>query len=217
MVIHNDQKGGCRLMESKAVRVIIGGLSCLSTWSAMGATGAECPDIPKISAQTQERLVTYIGHRYELPAFVALAMEETGVQVACYRQIKVFSRSPAQPFEVALYISRDEKVLAPDLLMLWEDPTKERETAANRLQQRLADNQAASMGSREAPVSIVMFTDFECEYCRRAAEVIEQEILPGKKDKVRFTVRHHPLPAQELKEMIYSGKLMTTSSQRSVN
>ena len=51
---------------------------------------------------------------------------------------------------------------------------------------------AASRGSREAPVQIVEFSDFECPFCKRALPAITQ-MLEKYGDRVYFTYRHLPL------------------------
>jgi protein-disulfide isomerase len=56
---------------------------------------------------------------------------------------------------------------------------------------------AAVKGDPDAPVALVLFTDYQCPYCRR----LEQETLPGlirdyvEPGKARLTVRHLPLTA----------------------
>lgn len=62
------------------------------------------------------------------------------------------------------------------------------------LQQRVyvATEGAASRGAEDAPVVIVEFGDFECPFCRRAAETITT--LLGEYDgRIRFVWRHNPL------------------------
>ncbi len=49
------------------------------------------------------------------------------------------------------------------------------------------------MGSRNAPVTIVEFADFECPYCRRFASDIDSLRALG--ERVRVIYRHFPLPA----------------------
>jgi protein-disulfide isomerase len=48
-------------------------------------------------------------------------------------------------------------------------------------------------GTPSAPITIVEFTDFQCPFCARATPTIEQllKLYPG---KIRFYVRHNPLP-----------------------
>ncbi len=47
-------------------------------------------------------------------------------------------------------------------------------------------------GKKDAPITIVEFSDFECPYCSRFVPTVEQ-ILANYGDEVRFTFRHFPL------------------------
>jgi len=47
-------------------------------------------------------------------------------------------------------------------------------------------------GSEKAEVTVVEFSDFECPYCSRFADTMEQ-VLADYGDKVKFTYRHFPL------------------------
>jgi protein-disulfide isomerase len=49
-----------------------------------------------------------------------------------------------------------------------------------------------SLGNRDAPVTIVEYTDFECPYCRREVAVIHQ-VLRAYNGKVRLVVKQTPL------------------------
>jgi protein-disulfide isomerase len=52
---------------------------------------------------------------------------------------------------------------------------------------------APAFGPENSPVKIVEFSDFECPYCSRAADVVHQ-IRTKYGDKVRFVFRQFPLP-----------------------
>ena len=52
---------------------------------------------------------------------------------------------------------------------------------------------APSRGRRQAPVTVVEFSDFECPYCRRAAAMVE-EVRTKYGDAVRVVFRNFPLP-----------------------
>lgn len=47
-------------------------------------------------------------------------------------------------------------------------------------------------GKKDAPITIVEFSDFECPYCARFVPTVKQ-ILTNYGDEVRFTFRHFPL------------------------
>lgn len=60
--------------------------------------------------------------------------------------------------------------------------------------ERIAAKGAPSFGPEDAKVTIVEFSDFECPFCARAAEVVTQ-IRARYGDKVRFVFRQFPLPS----------------------
>lgn len=51
---------------------------------------------------------------------------------------------------------------------------------------------APRIGSPDAPVQIVEFSDFQCPYCARASQVV-REVLTRYGDQVSLTYRHFPL------------------------
>lgn len=56
-----------------------------------------------------------------------------------------------------------------------------------------------SLGPEKAPVTIVVFSDFQCPYCRSSAEILrEVQRLEG--ERVRLVYRHFPLPIHDRAE-----------------
>lgn len=64
--------------------------------------------------------------------------------------------------------------------------------ASEQERQRVPLDYAPARGARDAAVTIVAFTDFECPFCRRGAATIEElrEAYPG---QVRVVLRQYPL------------------------
>lgn len=60
----------------------------------------------------------------------------------------------------------------------------------------LATNDAPSWGSNKAPVTVVIFTDFQCPYCKKFASVLEQAKEMGG-NKFRVVVRELPIPKHQ--------------------
>ena len=51
-------------------------------------------------------------------------------------------------------------------------------------------------GSRDAPVTIIEFTDYECAFCKRYFENTYPVLLEQYGDQVNYTVRHFPVSYQ---------------------
>ncbi len=49
------------------------------------------------------------------------------------------------------------------------------------------------MGKKDAPITIVMFSDYECPFCKRAETTVD-EVIAAYKDKVVIYYRDYPLP-----------------------
>jgi protein-disulfide isomerase len=50
-----------------------------------------------------------------------------------------------------------------------------------------------SMGPKDAKITIVEFSDFECPYCQRS-QMVNQKLREKYKDKIRWVFRDYPLP-----------------------
>jgi Thioredoxin len=61
------------------------------------------------------------------------------------------------------------------------------------LQKQIADGNAPGFGPKDARVTLVLFSDFECPFCARAARTIG-EVRAKYSDRVRMVFRNMPLP-----------------------
>jgi protein-disulfide isomerase len=59
--------------------------------------------------------------------------------------------------------------------------------------QTIATDGRPTKGSKDAPIQLVEFSDFQCPFCQRANPTVEQ-VLRTYGDKIRFVYRHYPLP-----------------------
>jgi protein-disulfide isomerase len=64
---------------------------------------------------------------------------------------------------------------------------------SKELQATIAKDDAPSFGPDNAKVTIVEFSDFQCPYCSRAADVASK-VREKYGDRVRFVFRQYPLP-----------------------
>lgn len=72
-----------------------------------------------------------------------------------------------------------------------EETAKRDEEFKNPLKPEIEDNRAI-WGPKDAPVTIVEYSDFQCPYCSRGFQTIEEvkKAYPG---KIRFVFKHLPL------------------------
>ncbi|MGE5102993.1 MAG: thioredoxin domain-containing protein [Deltaproteobacteria bacterium] len=78
-----------------------------------------------------------------------------------------------------------------------EDRIKtERKVAINYQPFRLqfTNGDAPAIGKKDAPITLVEFSDFQCPYCQRMAPVIK-EVEQKYADKVRVVYRQYPIPS----------------------
>jgi protein-disulfide isomerase len=103
-----------------------------------------------------------------------------------------FVGSGKREFDAVLYLTPDQKYLVPELNDLTADPIAEdRRRQAEMRRQMERDDGCAPLGPAGAPVTVVVFSDFECPYCRRFAETLRQ--VASEEKQVRFLFRNLPL------------------------
>ncbi|MGD0694405.1 MAG: thioredoxin domain-containing protein [Terriglobia bacterium] len=89
------------------------------------------------------------------------------------------------------YVSRDHRYFVLGTVYdLGVDPVQ---AALHTL---VLENQP-SVGPKNAPVTIVEFSDYECPSCARAQEFLAKNLLPTYGDKVRIIFKEFPLPMHE--------------------
>jgi protein-disulfide isomerase len=101
----------------------------------------------------------------------------------------VREQTPQFPSEQCQEISKNyEQVLGE----LKQNEAKNQPLSQDK-QAKIAGGGAPSFGPETAKVTIVEFSDFQCPFCTRAANVVHQ-IREKYGDKVRFVFRQYPLP-----------------------
>ncbi len=153
---------------------------------------AECPVLPDAAKQ---RLAEYVAKKYEIPEGVKVSIKDTSVVPgSCYRKLVFAGQGPLGVFNLSLFLAPDLRFLTPDLLDSSTDPQQERKAKAETLMRELAAGEYASLGSATAPVTVVVFSDFQCPFCKQAAKILAEEPLIKNGNDVRLIFRHLPLP-----------------------
>jgi len=93
-----------------------------------------------------------------------------------------------------LIASPDFRFLTSELLDSRLDPAEEALRQARAIAKKLTAGDAASLGPKDAPVTLVLFSDFQCPFCSQMAAGLMREIIPADGDKIRLIFRNFPLP-----------------------
>ena len=150
---------------------------------------AECP---AVDPSKEQAVAQYIQKRYSFPTNNDIkVVEDTILTDSCYRKLTVQSSMPNRKFTV--YMAPDQRYITPVLMDLTIDPAAEAR-AKNAMAERLLTTFGDSpvMGSKEAPITIVEFSDFQCPFCSRFASIFNA--LPEKeRQKVKLVFKQLPL------------------------
>ncbi|HEX9736046.1 MAG TPA: thioredoxin domain-containing protein [Thermoanaerobaculia bacterium] len=87
-------------------------------------------------------------------------------------------------------VSRNSEEIQAELKRLEEEKMAKAAETRKTLEEAIAN--LPYRGSADAPVTIVEFSDFQCPYCSRGAETMEQ-ILAKYPNDVKFVFQHFPL------------------------
>jgi len=168
---------------------LISSLLCLLFMATQPKPSETC--LP-LGSTTKKHLISFVITKYRLGGATDLSLKDDGlVAGSCYRKLMLQSTVP-QIRQITLYLSPDQKYLTPFLYDLREDPYLEAKEVAARCRAALGADPSPVLGNTEAPITIVIFSDFECPYCKPMAELIERETRNSPKG-VRLVFKNLPL------------------------
>jgi protein-disulfide isomerase len=141
------------------------------------------------SPDVRGRIAAYAALKYDLAPDLRVEGGET-LPNSCFRRLIIQAASPKRLLE--LFLSPDQRFLAESLLDTSIDPALERRRAAAVVNADLLAGPAPSHGPKSAPVTVVEFSDFQCPFCKRAADALAN--LPeDMRNDVRVVFKQRPL------------------------
>lgn len=161
-------------------------LSCAAALAAVSCHAEECAPL---SAEVRGRIAIYVAQRYELAPDVRVEGGET-VSNSCFRRLTAHSAAPTRTIE--LFISPDQRFVTEALQDTWVDSTVERERAARVAEAALLADASPSKGPSGPAVTAVEFSDFECPFCKRAADALA-DLPEDIRQDVRVVFKQRPL------------------------
>jgi protein-disulfide isomerase len=137
------------------------------------------------------RLINFVRANYGIPPGAKIGMADTGVIAgSCFRKL-VFSTLSGAAFHAEVYTSPDFRFVTSEFLDARPDPAeaakRRRETAES-----LMRGTEPVRGISHAPVTLAIFSDFQCPYCAQMARTVD-ELAAREGDRLRVVYHYYPL------------------------
>jgi protein-disulfide isomerase len=160
---------------------------CLMAYTLFG------DDCGVISQETSRQLALYVHDKFGFAPNTPVVIKTAEiVPETCYRRVQFGSDNASQPFNLRFYLSPDQRFLTRDLLDTAVDVKREREWEEQRAASDLQGGDVPTLGVEAAPIIITVFSDFQCPFCKKEAEILSSEAL-SKDGAYRIKFRNFPL------------------------
>ncbi len=161
---------------------------CALPFCVLETTGQSCKPLGSARAPQFE---SFLQRWYKLsPEQNFNLVDSDTVDSSCYRKL-VFRASTPAPL-LTLYLTPDGKHLVSGVMDLTIDPAVARRQKQEEVEALLTNGALLTSSETTAPLKLVIFTDFQCPYCRRFAGFLN-ELTPDERSKLQLTYRQFPL------------------------
>lgn len=161
----------------------------------LGAVDASAQtQCPPIQDAGKGKLLEFVAKKYKVPSKLTIEISDISlVDSTCYRKLVFSAKESSAGFHLELYASPDLRFLTRELLDSTVDPLLEERRKADALAAGLSLAGLPSLGPKAAPVTIAVFSDFQCPYCAGFADLVK-EVLSDESLKARVVFHTFPLP-----------------------
>jgi protein-disulfide isomerase len=166
-----------------AAVVVLGG--CLSV--CFGQCQKAAPD-------ATARLTDYVHKKFNRGAADIVIVGDEAVGNSCFRKVRFRSSDPGSAFNIELFASPDYRFLARELMDSLVDPAEEDRQKNAAILAKLIDERNLSRGPKSAPVTLAVFSDFQCPFCAQLAQSLSSGVMAGVGERSRVVFYHVPSP-----------------------
>jgi len=158
--------------------------------------GESEPDCGQLTDEKKVAIVKFVERKHAgaVTSGSLQLISAERISGSCFELLRFRSSTPTSRREFSFYLSPDHQFLARELLDVSIDPLEQERRQGDLLKNSLAMGSLPALGPPIAPSTIVIFSDFQCPFCRHAAAVVTKEVLPKAGDRARLVFRHLPLP-----------------------
>jgi protein-disulfide isomerase len=158
-------------------------LLALAWACAGGGGGAPAASDDAVS----QRVIDYFQKTVTTPGLTFKVGKLEDAEIPGWRKGNLEVSLGTQSQNVGFYVSRDGRYLfRGDAVDLSVDPLKQ-------VMSKIKLDDTPERGPKDAKVTIVEYSDFQCPFCSRVYSTLENEVLTQYGDKVRFYFKNFPL------------------------
>jgi protein-disulfide isomerase len=157
--------------------------------AVLGCSGGNAPTTGTAASDEEisQRVIDYFQKTVTTPglSFKVGTLEDS--EIPGWRKGNLEVSLGQQSQNVAFYVTRDGKHLfRGDAVDLTVDPLRQ-------VMSKITLDGQPDRGPKDARVTIVEYSDFQCPFCARVYTTFENEVLKEYGDKVRFVFKNYPL------------------------
>lgn len=153
-------------------------------------TGMAAQQCQPLSVPERSQLEGFVEKWYHIPEDQHVTLVDGTTDQACYQKL-LFRASFSAPVLV-LYLTPDKTRLVASVMNLDVDPAVAQKKARDEMAARLASGAVLTSGPSNGPVTLVVFSDFECPYCRLFAGILAA-LRPEERSQLKIVYRQLPL------------------------
>jgi len=147
------------------------------------------PPTSQKSAFDKATMEAYVRHLFVWapPVQVTVSDPKPSSRLPGFDEISVRASASGASQEELFYVSKDgQKILKAAVFDVTQNPFK---PELDKLKTQLQP----SMGTPDAPVVLVFFSDFQCPFCKEEAKMLRQNLLSAYPKQVRLYFKDFPL------------------------